>query len=341
MTVSADIVKPSQLSETDIARWEELIRAAPHLQRAFLSYDFARACETAYERVYVAVFQESGRVRGFFPFQFESALHETLGSAVHVGERMSDAAGLVAEEGFALSVDDLMRLTRLWQMRMTHLLEDQSAFGLTGEELVDGHLIDLKEGPEAYFEALRAANASFLRDTDRRGRKLEKTFGPQTYAYDTAPDKQSVDDIVQRKRAQYVETGAEDAFAAPRRLALIEALREVRSPFCTPVVSTLAAGQTWVAGHFGLMCLGTLNYWLPVYDKDARKFSPGRLLLWRTISNAAEHGLQRIDRGEGDSQAKRDFSTGRQRFGVAMWRRQGAKGVAARAMTSIAWRLKA
>ena len=54
--------------------------------------------------------------------------------------------------------------------------------------------------------------------------------------------------------------------------------------------------------------MGTLSYWFPVHDPEFDAFSPGRLLIWMLIEGADHFGLQRIERGVGDSRAKRDFA---------------------------------
>ena len=73
---------------------------------------------------------------------------------------------------------------------------------------------------------------------------------------------------------------------------------------------------------------------------EVATFAPGRLLLMQIIENGAADGLRCIDRGEGDSAAKRDFATGEQRYYRGAWTR-GLGGIAARGVQSAVWRIQA
>jgi hypothetical protein len=57
------------------------------------------------------------------------------------------------------------------------------------------------------------------------------------------------------------------------------------------------------------------------------------------INEGAEHGITLIDRGEGNSRAKRDFSNASQRFGRA-YCRSGVAALPARAQFSFQWRMQ-
>ena len=56
--------------------------------------------------------------------------------------------------------------------------------------------------------------------------------------------------------------------------------------------ASASAGGRVLARHFGLLHAGVLSYWFPVYDPEASKVSPGRLLLWHTLRAADAHGIQ-------------------------------------------------
>ena len=110
---------------------------------------------------------------------------------------------------------------------------------------------------------------------------------------------------------------------------------------CRPVISILRGDDRVLARHLGLMSQGVFSGWFPVYDPAAKEFSPGRLLMWHMINEAAKHGITFIDRGEGNSRAKQDFSNGIQRFDKVYWYRSGVTALPARAQFSFQWRLHA
>jgi CelD/BcsL family acetyltransferase involved in cellulose biosynthesis len=131
-----------------------------------------------------------------------------------------------------------------------------------------------------------------------------------------------------------------DWLAVPGRTKLLETLAAMREPDCSPMVSTLMFGDTWAAIHFGLRSGRTLHYWFPVYNPELMSYAPGRLLLHHVIMNAATANIDVIDRGEGESQAKRDFPSERHMFYAGVWHRPGVRSFIYRAFKSASWRLE-
>jgi CelD/BcsL family acetyltransferase involved in cellulose biosynthesis len=338
--LKAEVMTPSRLGSVELAIWSQMMAATPHLQRGFFSPSFARACESAYGRVYVAVLHEGGTIRGFLPFQFRTAWHAQLRLAERIGGEMCDNSGLVAEAGFVTDPATLLRYCGLNVLFITHLSEGQEAFGLTASSWEVGHRIDLFAGSACYFATLAADRKSFVQDTQRRLRRAARDYGPLSFTFATQPRRQDMIQLIAEKRRQYQRTNARDAFIDdPRRLRLIEVLADMSTADCNPVLSTLTAGERVLARHLGIWHAGVLNYWFPVYDVEAQKISPGRLLLWHTIERAETLGIRLVDRGAGESEAKRDFSTGTARFGRANIMSGRIRSWPARLYQAANWRL--
>jgi CelD/BcsL family acetyltransferase involved in cellulose biosynthesis len=332
----AELMPPSALGVAELAAWRTMQAATPALRRAFLAPGFALAAEAAHGRARVAVLHEGGAIRGFFAFQFASAWRRRIGLAERIGGDLSDAAGLVALPGTVVSPARLLRMCRLGQMFVTHLMPGQDAFGLAAEATEIGHVVDLADGGDACRARLRPELA---RDTARRLRRAEREFGASRFSFETQPTLQAVQRLIADKRAQYRRTGVADPFARPAPLRLLSALLESPSPDCRLVLASLHAGERVLAQHLGLLCHDVLSYWFPVYDQAADKVSPGRLLLWHLIGAAGQVGVRLIDRGAGDSAAKRDFSTGTQAFGIANWSAGTPRAAMARLWQAAAWRV--
>lgn len=338
--LTAGIRAPSALDAAEARLWQDFQARGPGLRSAFHSLGFALACERAHGRARVAVLRQDGGIRGFFPFQFADGWARHAGLAERIGGALNDHAGVVHGGGLSLSPETLLRACRIGGLHLSHLDEAQRSIGLTAQDWRVGHVIDIADGPVAYFAAMSATNREFRRDTERRLRRAEREFGPLRFTWRAGPRRDEVMPVIDAKRRQYGRTGVADPFAKGEHLRLVEALIERDDPACRPVLATLAAGERPIAQHFGLLHDGCLSYWFPVHDPAARHVSPGRLLLWHTIRSAAEHGIRLIDRGEGDTQAKRDFSTGTRRYGIAYWQAPGWRGHAARIWQSARWRLR-
>ncbi len=334
-------MRPSALGAEERAHWQLMQAQCAPLRRAFLSLTFAKACERANGRAFVAVLHRGGAICGFFPFQFRSLWHQRLRLAERVGGEMSDAAGLIAAPELRIDAASLLRLAGLSSATMTHLVAGQEQFGLDAIWSRVGHIVDIREGPDAYFAALLRRDRILVRDTERRMRKAESSHGALRYTRTERPSAAMINKVTEQKRQQYHRTHVPDVFARSTNLRLIEVMNDMPSPECHLVMSRLEAGGHVLAQHMGPQYRDVLSHWLPVYDPDARNVSPGRLLLWHMILRASEAGIGLIDFGEGDALYKREFATTSTRYGRANWSVGDVRSLAARAYQGLEWRLRA
>lgn len=338
LPIIADRSRLSAPAEADRVTWLRLLSAAPS---AFLGPSFAEAVDAVIGGVRVCHLLAGDRVVGIFPFQHPNRLMRLLSVAMPVGQWVSDANGLVAEPGLHIDADGLLRLAKLSYFGFDHLTELQLRHGLSGEQPRLGLRIEFPNGSAPYWKERRVTDAKFVRDCERRLRKLAAERGQLRFTLDAVGQADELERLIQAKRNQYARTGADsDSLEESWVQDLLRRLHRTREADCTGMLSTLYAGETWVASHFGLRQGALLHYWFPVYNPEVATFAPGRLLLMQIIENGAADGLRCIDRGEGDSAAKRDFATGEQRYYRGAWTR-GLGGIAARGVQSAVWRIQA
>jgi CelD/BcsL family acetyltransferase involved in cellulose biosynthesis len=115
------------------------------------------------------------------------------------------------------------------------------------------------------------------------------------------------------------------------------------SPYdsCRGVMSTLYAGETWVASHFGLRNNSQMAYYFPVYNPALSRYSPGHLLLKALIDSAHRFGITAIEFGRGDNPYKLRFGNRTRSFYRGLWQSRGLRAIAHRLSLSIEWRLSA
>lgn len=340
-SLSAKVLVPGQLTESDIARWRTFMRQSSFLQSAFLSWPFVATAARVFRFVRVAKFVVDDEVVGFFPFQAGSLFQHLLGAAERVGGEVADSFGLVAKPGFSIAPSELLRLCRLSAIYFTHLDQGQLQFGLTGEKPETGLRIEFPEGGAAFWEALRSSDRKFTADTERRERKLIAEHGPLRFVFRCDDAHHQLDHLIVAKRAQYRRTDAADSLRQDTVRTFLRALLASGDLDCHATLSVLYAGEQWIAMHFGLVCGSTLHYWFPVYNPAMRAFAPGRLLIKTMIESSPSTGLKAIDRGTGDSAAKREFATSSRQYLRGVWSRPGLGGMAYRTGLSVGWRLQA
>jgi CelD/BcsL family acetyltransferase involved in cellulose biosynthesis len=329
------------LSPAERARWSAFNLSGPTAGDPFLTHTYVEAVAGVRPGVKVAVIERSDGVAAFFAFQFPTALHSWLCQGEPAGGHMSDAFGLVGDPDLEISPAALLKLCGLHYFSFTHLPEAQHRFGLAGSTQEHGAPIDLTVGWPDYYDALRRSRPRFVRDTERRTRKLVEAFGPLQFCFARRDPQDHVHNIISCKVAQYRHTGARNAFASQWSRDLLFRLAQAGDPDCRGIVSTLHAGQTWVASHFGLISRNRLHYWFPVYNTELKSYAPGRLLLWAIVRSAMSRGLERIERGTGTQHWKRQFANASSSYDRGDWRLPGPRGALAWGSTAMAWRMRA
>jgi CelD/BcsL family acetyltransferase involved in cellulose biosynthesis len=332
------VVPATQLGGKESQAWEEIRAASNSLSSPFLSYHYVHAVAKVRPHVFVCVLTRGSRIAGFLPFQFRNAWHRALKTAERVGEEMTDYFGLIAEPGFRTDVQELLRLAHLNSLYFTHLDQSQLDFGLEGEKPDIGLLLELGDGPH-YWAKIRQADRKFGGETERLERQVQREYGPFRFTFDEQDWREGLARIIQFKGEQYKRTGRPNLFTATWRARLVKTLAASREPACSGVLSTLYAGDHWIASHFGIRSGEVLQYWFPVYNPAMKRYAPGRLLFKQVMEGAPKAGIRTIDRGSGDNQAKRQLSNAEHFFYRGLWYRPGPASMPGRAALSLGWRL--
>ncbi len=306
----------SALTVAEGAAWAQLLRQGDGARWAFLSPTYAEAVAATIGPVDVLLCWLDEELAGVMPLQRAAGWRGRLGLYEPVGGAMTDYCGLLARPGVRLDWRQLLRAGGVSCLYFTHLDESQEQHGLVGESPEIGLRTRIHpQGGAAHWEALRQRDKKLVSDTERRARKFVEGHGGLGFAMHTPSPVPDLEALVGLKNAQYLRTGhGGGALLRPGNVALLRHLLRSQDPCCLPVLSVLRCGTTLVAAHFGLQCGPLLHYWFPVYDLRFAAFSPGRILFWQLLLASQAHGIACIDRGAGDSAAKRDFANEEHRF---------------------------
>jgi CelD/BcsL family acetyltransferase involved in cellulose biosynthesis len=303
--VKVDVVRPSELGESELSQWRRVQESHPDLASPFLSPCFALAVERARPATRVAVLSDASGIVGFFPYE-----QRRFQAGVALATGLSDIQALVVPPTADVDLSTVLRACRIRLWEFDHLLGHQA-------RLLDGTAarsaperspaIVLPDGFEAYERRQRATSSSVFQTTARKRRKLEREHGPVRLVFDDA-ERSSLAQVLRWKSAQYARTGRRDRFADPRTLRLVHDLRDVHEPAFSAPLTVLLAGDAVVAGHLGLRSASTLAWWFPVYSPDFSPYSPGLVLLLELARAMAAEGLSILDLGKGDEPYKERLS---------------------------------
>jgi CelD/BcsL family acetyltransferase involved in cellulose biosynthesis len=331
-----------ELTNEESKRWDSLL-LTEDLRRAFMSRQYAHAVSLSGLDVVVIVITSPEEPVAFLPLQRMPGFRGRCGIFEPVGGIMTDYFGVVAKDGFSLDVIQLIDATKGYinAVFYTHLDESQQRFGLTGSECRIGLRTKLGASTAEYWSVQRQNHQEFMRNTEKKERKLIKNVGPITCDWASTQPEKDLAWLIELKKDQYTRTGKEHAplFDA-KNVALLNHLLYSNDHNCQGVLSVLRCGEQRLAAHSGLRCHDMMHVWFTVYDTSFSGYSPGRVLYKHIIDYGSTLGIKYFDNGEGDTLAKRDFANEEHFFYRGLWHASGWRGLLARGVLSAFWRMK-
>jgi len=293
------VAVPGELGQAEISAWHRMQAQNSSLANPFLSPEFAIAAGRHQPGTRVAVLTDGPAIAGFFPFE-----RRALGLGVPIVDGLTDAQGLVHAPGVDWDPPALLRACQVSRWKFDHLVADQRPFQPYFCALVPSPVIDLTDGFPAYQQRLRENSPQFWQNLCRKTRKLEREAGDLRFEPDSH-DPAGLRVVMRWKSAQYHRNGWVDVFERPWVTALIEDLFRTRGAWCSGQLSLLYAGDTPVAGHFGIRSRRMLAHWFPSYNTAFARQSPGLIHQLRLAEATAGLGIGLIDLGTGMERYKK------------------------------------
>lgn len=330
----------SELTEFEISRWRQLHENDARGKWAFISPKFAEAINCCATDVHVLVLSRGSNIVGYMAIQRSSGFLGFLGLFEPAGFPMCDYFGLVAEPDVNVTWRLLLSGAKVPCLFFSHLDQEQLQLGLTGEQPRLGHRTQVGPDGRTCWEQFKKIDKELVKDVDRRYRKLEKERGPISFEMEAVGPDDALRTLLDWKSSQYLRTGQLGGVLLQKRY--VDALRYFlthKSKDAYPVLSVLRCGGQVVAAHYGLLAGGVLHRWFPSYDPEFANYSPGKILYKEMLVNAKDLGITCIDRGDGDSMAKRDFAT-EEHFYYKGLVHVGLRGAIVGLMRRVFWKLK-
>ncbi|WP_283137699.1 GNAT family N-acetyltransferase [Rhizohabitans arisaemae] len=292
------VTHPNDLGERERRRWRELQGSTPSLDNAFLSVEFTLAMGALRDHVRVAVINDGPDIVGFFPYE-----RHPFGIGRPLGGFLTTCHAVISDRDLELDGRELLRGCGLNVFEFDHLVPGQRAFAPYQSGVHPVPVMDLTSGFETWAETVRAASPKNFKTIRYKERKLGREHGELRFVW-AAADPALLDRLMRWKSDQYRRTGRVDRFARPWIVALLKETHRHRSEDFAGCLTMLYAGDTPIAGHFGLRTKHTLVGWFPAYDDAYSGYSPGMVHHLRLAEAAAQAGLHSIDMGKGGKEYK-------------------------------------
>lgn len=292
-------IHPRELGEGHVALWRAHQHANPALQSPYLTPEWARLIGQVREDARVCVIEDG---EGFFGAQRLSRF-----TAMGLGAPIADYQGIVGRSGLAIASADLCRALHVGRIDLTHAPAGATPLTIGGED--GSWLAEISGGRDLYEAALRQRRTDFVRQMDKKARKLERECGHIEFRAASA-ERANFETLAAWKNAQLMRSGQPQIWAAPWVRRTLDACFETRERGFGGALFTLSAEGRLAAAAFCLRSHRVLHLWLLAHEQAFDAYSPGVQLVRKIVGWAGDNGLREVDFGPGDYQFKRQLSTG-------------------------------
>ena len=298
--LEARSVHPCALDSQDVETWRAMASAHPAFRNPLLGPDFAQAVGALRPDARVSIFRRQGRVLGYLPYH-----RRACGQAWPIGAPLSDYHALVCVADAGLDGRDALAAAGLSAFRFGGLIDPFGVFGPGADQV--SHVIAPDDDPGAYLEQVRAANPKKIKNYRRLGVKLERECGPVRLVADDR-SRSAFDQVIAWKRQQLTRTGTHDLLGADWSRDLVTRFFDGQQGELRGLMICLYAGDTLVAGHFGVRQGEVFHPWIASTHPDYGPWSPGHQLFPRAIAAMPALGLTTYDLGCGHDHYKRVYA---------------------------------
>jgi CelD/BcsL family acetyltransferase involved in cellulose biosynthesis len=291
-------IHPRELDEGYATLWRAHQRANPALQSPYLTPDWAWLIGQVRDDARVCIVEDG---EGFLGAQRLSRF-----AAMGLGAPIADYQGVVARAGLTIPSAALCRALQVGRIDMTHAPSGLTPMTACGED--GSWLAEASGGRDLYEAALRQRRSEFVRQTDKKARKLARDHGDVEFRA-ASPERADFETLVEWKNAQLLRTGQPGVWTTPWVRRTLDACFDSREQRFGGTLFTIRAGARLAAAAFCLRSHRVLHLWLLAHDPAFDSYSPGVHLVRRIVGWAGDNGLREVDFGPGDYQFKRQLST--------------------------------
>jgi len=291
------------LSSAELGQWRDWAYQDGQLVSPYLLPEFAQAVDQVRSDVQIAVIGQNAETIGYFAYH--APRHFALRP---VGAPMSDYQGIVAKPGAVICPNEFLTQLGAGLMPYENWWNGGACKPGLARERDGSVVVDLSDGPEAYFAGRRTAHKSQFKKMERRLRNAERDFGPVRLVMRDAGGLH-FNALAQWKSKQYNATGKLDIFNIGWARQLLENLNTSTDTGFQGLTFALYFGDELAAVEFGLRAENVYHSWFPAYDERFAKVSPGLLLLHEIFKTAPELGLSRVDLGKGGAHYKTYYAS--------------------------------
>ncbi|MEM7068655.1 MAG: GNAT family N-acetyltransferase [Pseudomonadota bacterium] len=302
--MNIQVIRPSELTTYLQDAWVSIQETNPLFENPSFSPEFTLTTAKVRNDVEIGVIEMGDEPVGFFPFH-----RGRKNSGEPVGSLLSEFQGVILKQGIHIDAADLLKACNLNNWYFDHLIAEQPLFQPFQLVIEPSPYMDISRGYDAYIDERRGLGFSSIKDALRKRRKFEREIGPTRFEFSNR-DAETFDLLLKWKREQVRMQGFSDIFRHEWvRNLMFEAWQTNTDNFAGQL-STLHVGDELIAVILCIRGKDIINAWIPTFNPEFSRYSPGLILHLELAEFAAAAGYKSIELGRGENRMKTGLMNG-------------------------------
>jgi CelD/BcsL family acetyltransferase involved in cellulose biosynthesis len=298
-----DVIRIEDVDQADLDAWRAILPRVPEFYSPLLTPEFPMLMARFRRDVRIAILRREGRAIAFLPFHLRPG-----GVARPIGSPFDDYQAIIADAEAEFDAFAFLAAAGLRRFSFSCLVDPQGRLAAALEEEHPGYCIRIADGDSrAYFAGLMQASHKRYKNIRRLDHKAEREIGEIRLEMDDR-DHASLDRMLDWKASQMERTGVTNVLDAVWVRPMLHGVLDHACPRLRGQMITLWAGDTLLAGHFGIRAGEAYHPWIAAMSPDHSAVSPGQVFMGRLLPELGDAGIRILDLGTRHEHYKAPFS---------------------------------
>ena len=286
------------LTEAEIIAWRKLTSRHTPFNSPFYQYDFTLLVSRCDLIVDVILGLLNNEIVFILPVQYKNGFNYLIGYSEKIAAHLADYSGGIVDITQNLNITMLpiqyTILDHMPELSINPFSDQVSSY----QELSSQIILET-----TWQKMASKIDNEFLNEIHLNQANLEKNFGSIQFKFQNE-NIENLECLLFAINEECIERKVISPFKDKWTVLLLRQLFLADKKEVKPIMSTLFAGNRWIASMFGIEANGVLHYWFYKSNPSAELYSPLNVLICQVIKASVKNNLACIDLGFGQKQFK-------------------------------------
>ncbi len=290
--------KFDSLTETEVITWRKLTSRNTPYSSPFYQYDFTLLVSRCDLIVDVVLGYHNNKIVFILPVQYKNRFNSLIGFSEKIAAHLADYSGAIV---------DITQNFNITKLPLQYTILDhvpESSIKPFSDQVSSYQELSSQIILETTWQKMgKKIGNKFLDEINTSQSNLEKEFGLIEFKLQNE-NIENLEHLLFSINKECSVQKVISPFKDKWTVLLLRQLFFADKGDVTPIMSTLNAGNRWIASMFGIEANGVIHYWFYNNDPNADIYTPLNILIYQVMKASVNNNFTCIDLGFGQKEFK-------------------------------------